>query len=291
MNIPLTPSMLLRKIPAITDEEFVQLRDFIYEKCGIWIDDKRKYLIQNRFENRLSNLGMKSFTEYIKHLQYDTNRDKELSSIFELVTTNETSLFRDMKQLEAFTKHLLVPTLAEQRNRNKLELTIWSAGCSSGEEPYTLAILLQEVLGPELRKWRISINGCDLSHPMIAKAKAGVFADYAFKTTPDALKKKYFTPVEGGFKITPSVASLVNFQQLNLNDSLSLKRIPKSHVIFCRNVIIYFDVAMKKKVISAFYDNLLPGGCLMLGHSESLHGITMAFAPKFFPGTVFYHKS
>lgn len=290
MSISLSSSLLLRKIAAITDEEFRQLRDFIYEKCGIWIDDKRKYLIQNRFENRLLNIGMKSFSEYIKYLQYDIHRDKELPYIFELVTTNETSLFRDLKQLEAFTEHVLTPTLAEQRAKGKLELNIWSAGCSSGEEPYTLAIILHEVLGPELRKWRIGINGYDLSLPMIAKAKAGVFTDYAFKTTPEAIKKKYFTPVEGGHKISPAVASLCTFQQLNLNDSAAVRRIPRSHVVFCRNVIIYFDVAMKKKVISAFYDNLLPGGSLMLGHSESLHGITMAFAPKFYPGTVTYQK-
>lgn len=284
-------SFHLRRYPAITDEEFVKLRDFIYAKCGIWVDVKRKYLFQNRFEARLAALGMKSFSEYIKLLQFDPNKDKELAYVFELVTTNETSFFRDQKQLDAFNQHILTPALAAQRAKNRLELNIWSAGCSSGEEPYTLAIMLVETLGPEIRKWRITITGCDLSAPMIAKAKAGVYSDYAFKTTPEAIKKKYFTQVEGGYKITPALGSLVNFQQLNLNDALAVKRIPKSQVVFCRNVIIYFDAEMKKKVISAFYDNLLPGGHLMLGHSETLHGVSMAFTPKFHPGTVAYLKS
>lgn len=289
-NTPVT-SFLLRKTSTISDEEFIQFRDFIYAKCGIWVDEKRKYLIQNRFEGRVAKLGMKSFSEYLKFLQYDANRDRELASVFELVTTNETSFFRDQKQLDAFTDHILMPVLAQQRAKNRFELNIWSAGCSSGEEPYTLAMILCEKLGPDVRKWRINILGCDLSLPMISKAKAGVYSEYAFKTTPETLRRKYFTPVDGGLKISPAVTSLVSFQQLNLNDVLALKRLPKSQVVFCRNVIIYFDTAMRKKVVSAFYDNLLPGGYLILGHSETLHGITMAFAPKFFPGAVAYLKS
>ncbi len=291
MNTSPVTSFLLRKASAISDEEFIQLRDFIYAKCGIWIDEKRKYLIQNRFEGRVAKLGMKTFTEYLKFLQYDANRDKELPFVFELITTNETSFFRDQKQLDAFTDHILMPVLAQQRAKNRFELSIWSAGCSSGEEPYTLAMILAEKLGPELRKWRISIQGCDISLPMLAKAKSGVYSDYAFKTTPEAMRRKYFTPVEGGFKISPAVSSMVSFQHLNLNDAAAMKRLPKSQVVFCRNVIIYFDTAMRKKVVSAFYDNLQPGGYLILGHSETLHGITMAFAPKFFPGAVAYLKS
>lgn len=291
MTTPLSSSLLLRRTSALTDEEFTRFRDFIYAKCGIWIDDKRKYLIQNRFEGRLSALGLKSFSDYIKLLQYDTNRDKELPYVYELITTNETSFFRDQKQLDAFTQNVLMPIVNEQRSKNRFELNIWSAGCSSGEEPYTLAIILHEKLGPEFRKWRITITGCDLSLPMIAKAKAGIYTDYAFKTTPEEIKKKYFSPVEGGFKISPLVTGIVSFQQLNLNDALAVKRLPKSHVVFCRNVIIYFDDAMKKKAAAAFYDNLLPGGFLVLGHSETLHGISRAFTPKLFPGSVVYLKS
>ncbi len=285
-----TTSLFLNRAQTITDAEFLQLRDFIYAKCGIWVDDKRKYLLENRFSARLAKLGLKNFSDYFKVLSHGTNKEEELLHVYELVTTNETSFFRDLKQLDAFKAHILTPLIDEQRKLDKLEINIWSAGCSSGEEPYTVSMLIHELLGPDIKRWRIAITAVDLSPEMIAKAKAGIYADYAFKTTPEALKKKYFASVGNGFKISPAVASLVHFQVGNLNDTVALKRIPKSHVVFCRNVIIYFDVPMKKKIVAAFYDNLIPMGYLVLGHSEALHNITATFKPKFLGGSVAYHK-
>ncbi len=290
MALTLSPTLSLRKAPSISDEEFRKLRDFIYSKCGIFVDDKRKYLFETRFGPRLNALGAKSFSEYFQILTLSPDKDKELASLFEMVTTNETSLYRDTKQLDGVRASILSKIIKEQRAKGKFELSVWSAGCSSGEEPYTLSILLHEELGPELRKWRIAITGVDLSPAMVAKAKAGVYQEYAFKTTPEDIKKKYFTPVVGGLKVTDSVASLTCFQSMNLNDAAATKRIPKSHLVFCRNVIIYFDEAMKKKVVSSFYDNLLPGGVLILGHSETLHKISAAFKPMMLPGAMAYEK-
>ncbi|MHC1713373.1 MAG: protein-glutamate O-methyltransferase CheR [Solidesulfovibrio sp.] len=287
----LSDMLSLRKSVAITDAEFKQLRDFIYSKSGIWVDDKRKYLFENRFGARLAALGLKSFGEYIKLLSFDPRKDQELRHVFELVTTNETSLFRDTKQLDGVRANILAPLLAAQRKQQQMELRIWCAGCSSGEEPYTLSIILHEMLGPELPKWRIAITAIDLSPAMVAKAKEGVYLDYAFKTTPEAIKAKYFTQTPAGFKIIPSIARLVRFEVMNLNDSAALKRIPKSHMVFCRNVIIYFDDAMKKNVTDAFYDNLLPGGHLILGHSESMHRISRVFQPKILSGSMAYQKA
>jgi chemotaxis protein methyltransferase CheR len=283
-------STTLRKSVRITDEEFVQLRDFIYEKSGIFVDVKRKYLFESRFSKRLDELRLTSFFDYTKYLKYDKKKDEELKHLFELVTTNETSFYRDMRQLEAFRDNVLKEALNEQRKKGRLELNIWSAGCSSGEEPYTLAILLMETLGLELPRWKISITAADLSAQMVARGKEGIYKEYAFKTTPDAIRKKYFKEVEGGWQIAPAVRNMVNFVQMNLNDTLSLKRVPRSQIVFCRNVIIYFDDAMKKKVVGSFYDNLHPGGCLMIGHSESLHKISQVFKPVSYPGTIAYMK-
>jgi len=283
-------STTLRKNVRITDEEFVQLRDFIYEKSGIFVDVKRKYLFESRFSKRLSELGLTSFFDYTKYLKFDKRKDEELRHLFELVTTNETSFYRDTRQLEAFRDNVLRETLDEQRKKGQLELNIWSAGCSSGEEPYTLAILLMETLGLELPRWKISITAGDLSAQMIARAKEGVYKEYAFKTTPDDIREKYFKEVGDGWQIVPAVRNMVNFVRMNLNDTLSLKRVPRSQIVFCRNVIIYFDDAMKKKVIGSFYDNLHPGGCLMIGHSESLHKIFQVFKPVSYPGTIAYMK-
>ncbi|WP_319541475.1 protein-glutamate O-methyltransferase CheR [uncultured Pseudodesulfovibrio sp.] len=281
-------STTLRKNVRITDDEFVQLRDFIYEKSGIFVDVKRKYLFESRFSKRLGELGLPSFADYIKYLKID--RGEELKQLFELVTTNETSFCRDMKQLDAFRDNVLREKLDEQRKAGRLELNIWSAGCSSGEEPYTLAILILETLRLETVKWKISITAVDLSDEMVKRAKAGVYGEYSFKTTPDPIRKRYFTQVPEGWKIRPEVQRMVKFSQMNLNDSLAVQNVPRSHIVFCRNVIIYFDDTMKRKVVKSFYDNLLPGGYLMVGHSESLHKISQTFKPLFQAGTIAYKK-
>lgn len=283
-------SVTLRKSVKITDEEFVQLRDFIYEKSGIFVDEKRKYLFESRFSRRLAELGLNSFADYTKFLKFDHKKDLELNKLFELVTTNETSFYRDIRQLEAFRDNVLKEKLEEQRAAGKLELNIWSAGCSSGEEPYTLSMMLHEVLRMEISRWKINITAVDLSPAMIEHAKAGVYKDYAFKTMPDGLKSRYFTQEGDAWKIKSPVTRLVNFQQMNLNEALSLKRIPRSQIVFCRNVIIYFDQEMKRRVVSAFYDNLLPGGYLMLGHSETLHKISGTFKPVYHTGAIAYKK-
>ena len=283
-------SITLRKSVRITDQEFVQLRDFIYEKSGIYVDEKRKYLFESRFSRRLADLGLNSFADYIKFLKFDASKDQELNKLFELVTTNETSFYRDIRQLEAFRDNVLKEKLEQQRAAGKLELNIWSAGCSSGEEPYTLSMLLHEVLRMEIARWKITITAVDLSPAMIEQARKGVYKDYAFKTTPDDIKSRYFTQEGDGWKIKPPITRLVKFQQMNLNDAPMLKRIPRSHIVFCRNVIIYFDEDMKKRVVSSFYDNLLPGGYMMLGHSETLHKISSSFKPIYHPGTIAYRK-
>lgn len=286
----LSSSISLRKGIAISDDEFIQLRDFIYEKSGIFVDEKRKYLFESRFRKRLQELGLPSFGDYLKFLKFDSKRKDELVKLFELITTNETSFYRDIKQLEAFQNNVLKEIVDGIRKQGKSEMHIWSAGCSSGEEPYTLSMLLHELLGPEISRWRIRITANDLSMAMINKARAGLYNEYAMKTTPEAIQKKYFTKESEGWRIKPEIAKLVDFKLLNLNDTLAIKRIPRSQIVFCRNVIIYFDQDMKKKVINSYYDNLLAGGYLMLGHSESLHKITKAFKPVFHPGTIAYKK-
>lgn len=288
MSSLFSKSSTLRQGVKITDEEFIRLRDFIYGKSGIFVDEKRKYLFESRFSRRLGELGLTNFTDYIKYLKVD--RGQELKQLFAMVTTNETSFCRDTKQLDSFRDNLLKEVLDRQRKAGRLELNVWSAGCSSGEEPYTLVFLLLEILKAEIARWRINITAVDLSEDMITRAKAGIYTEYAFKTTPDDIRKRYFKEVEGGWELDTRIRKLVKFMPMNLNDSLAIKRIPRSHIVFCRNVIIYFDDAMKRKVVQAFYDNLLPGGYLLLGHSESLHKISQSFKPVHNAGAIAYKK-
>ncbi len=283
--------MSLRKTPPITDTEFRSLRDFIYKLTGIDVPERRKYLLETRLGARLKALKLRNFGEYFKYLTTSRDRKKELDLLFEKITTNETSFFRDIKQLGVFKAFALKNVLDAQTKSGKKELNLWCAGCSSGEEAYTLSIMLHEILKMSIISWKISIFANDLSPAMVAKAKRGVYNEYSLRNTPKEIITKYFVPQPGGFKVHPKVQKLVNFQVVNLNDSLAIKRIQKSHIVFCRNVIIYFDDAMKRKVVNHFYDNLLPSGYLVIGHSESLHKYARFFIPQAKPGGIMYQKA
>ena len=279
-----------RKDLQISDEEFLQLRDFIYQQCGIFIAENRKYLIENRLSNRIKELNLKSYNDYYNFLRFDGSRRTELNKLFEVVTTNETSFFRNPPQLEVFQKSVLPDILDHCRKTGRKKLRIWSAGCSTGEEPYTLAIILHEVLKSEISSWDIKITANDLSEAVLAAARRGVYNDYALRTTPKEIADAYFIKEDNQYKIKPELKSLISFGQINLNDREQLKRVEKSQIVFCRNVIIYFDDEMKRKVINAFYDNLEINGALLIGHSESLHNISRAFQLEHHKGTIVYRK-
>jgi len=283
-------SITLRKDTGLSDAEFIQLRDFIYQQFGIFIAENRKYLVENRLAGRLKQLNLKSYGDYYHYLRFDPNAKTELSKLAEVVTTNETSFYRNPPQLQIFQEKVLRKLLDEGRKKGKKYLRIWSAGCSTGEEPYTLAIILHEELKGELPAWDIKIMANDLSEAVLAAARRGLYSEYALRTTPPDIVARYFTKNDAVYQISPQAKRLVSFGPINLNDSFSVKRVERSHIIFCRNVIIYFDDDMKKRVISAFYDNLLPEGYLIIGHSESLHNISRTFKPEYHPGTIIYKK-
>ncbi|MDR2605149.1 MAG: protein-glutamate O-methyltransferase CheR [Desulfovibrio sp.] len=274
----------------ISNDEFVQLRDFIYAQSGIFIAEARKYLVENRLNNRIKALNLKSFGEYYYYLRFDPNRREELTKLFEVITTNETSFWRNPPQLQIFQDKVLTGELDKLRRAGQKKLRIWSAGCSTGEEPYTLAIILHEVLKSEISTWDIRITANDLSEAVLAAARKGVYSTYALRTTPRDIVTRYFIEEGGNYRIDPRMKRLIAFGPINLSDKMMLKRVERSNIIFCRNVIIYFDEEMKRQVIESFYDNLLPGGCMLIGHSESLHNISRAFKPEYHAGTIVYRK-
>uniref|UniRef100_B8J0K4 protein-glutamate O-methyltransferase n=1 Tax=Desulfovibrio desulfuricans (strain ATCC 27774 / DSM 6949 / MB) TaxID=525146 RepID=B8J0K4_DESDA len=279
-----------RKDLQITDEEFLQLRDFIYQQCGIFIAENRKYLVENRLSNRIKDLNLKSYSEYYNYLRFDASRRTELNKLFEVMTTNETSFFRNPPQLEVFQKQVLPGILDLCRQKGSKKLRIWSAGCSTGEEPYTLAIILHEVLKSEIHSWDIKITANDLSEAVLSAARQGIYSEYALRTTPKEIVDAYFIKDGSLYRIKPELKNIVSFGQINLSDREQLKRVERSQIVFCRNVIIYFDDEMKRKVINAFYDNLEINGALLIGHSESLHNISRAFQLEHFKGTIVYRK-
>ena len=285
-----TSASPLSKELKITNEEFTQLRDYIYEQCGIYIAETRKYLIENRLSNRLKDLNLKNFGEYYYYLRFDANRRAEMTKLFEVITTNETSFYRNPPQLQVFQEKVLKAELDKLRAARTRKLRIWSAGCSTGEEPYTLAMILNEVLKNEILTWDIKITANDLSEAVLHSARRGIYSDYALRTTPPEIVARYFKKDGNNYHVEPKLKNLISFGPINLSDKMMLKRVERSHIVFCRNVIIYFDDEMKRQVIESFYDNLLPGGCLLIGHSESLHNISRAFKPEHHVGTIVYRK-
>lgn len=275
---------------GITQQEFDDLRAFIYEQCGIFIPDNRQYLMENRLSNRIRALNLSGFGDYYHYLRYDAAREAEVQKLFEVITTNETSFFRNPPQIKVFEEKILPQVLAKQRAAGRRRLRIWSAGCSTGEEPYTLAICVHRVLGNELRLWDVKITANDLSRRVVDVARQGVYSSYALRTTPTDVVREYFAPEERVYRIRSHVAKLVSFDAINLRDRAQLRRVERSEIVFCRNVLIYFDEDMKRRVISAFYDNLCTGGYLFIGHSESLHNISRAFKPEHHPGAIIYKR-
>ena len=285
-----TPSAGLKKL-RIADDEFVQLRELIYTLCGIFIADSRKYLVENRLTNRLKELNLKSFGEYYHFLRFDKSRTTEVQQLFDVITTNETSFYRNPPQLKTFQDIVVPAEIEKLKNAGQRKLRIWSAGCSTGEEPYTIAMILSEVLRAQLPAWDIKITANDLSEGVVRAARQGIYNEYALRTTPQDIVQRYFTKTEMSYHVKSDLKRLIQFGQINLSDTGMIKRqVERSHIIFCRNVIIYFDDEMKRQVIESFYDNLLPGGCLLIGHSESLHNLSRAFKPEHQTGTIVYRK-
>jgi chemotaxis protein methyltransferase CheR len=273
----------------LTNQEFILLRDFVYEKAGIYFAEDKGYLLESRLAARLDELGLSSFEEYHYYLKYGGQKtEQELIALFDLVTTNETSFFRNPPQLDAFK--MIVQKTYVNGCWPDGGLKIWSAGCSTGEEPYTLAILMLELNAAMGRPRPFTIFGTDISTKALESAKRGIFNQYSVRNTDKGVLHKYFTEKKGLHVVNDTVKSQVTLDFLNLMDSDSYRKYRQMDMIFCRNVLIYFDEKAKKKVIENFYESLKPKGYLTIGHAESLHNISRGFKPLIFPGTIAYQK-
>lgn len=272
----------------MTDEEFPLLRDLIYSYSGLFFSEDNRYLLERRLSPRLAHRQLSTFHEYYYYLKYDISREQELSDIMDILTTNETYFFRESFQLKAFTDEIIPELIKVKAKHCEKTIRIWSAGCSTGEEPYTIAMLLLEK--PELAGWKIEIIGTDISQRVLHHARKGVYGNTSFRVTEPHYKSRYFVDQDGGFRVGDRIREFVTFSRLNLYDSSKYLFLGKIDIIFCRNVIIYFDMLAKKRVIENFYNTLNPGGFLLLGHSESLMNITTAFRLRHFKNDMVYEK-
>ena len=270
----------------LPDDVFRLLRDAIYRRTGLWFAESSKYLLQKRLSPRARELNFDSFQKYFYFLQYDARAEAEYDQIFDLVTTNETYFFREPAQLAAFTDEI-VPEMLSRKAIKKIR--IWSAGCSSGEEPYSIAMMLSEA--GWFGQATFEIFASDLNQTVLAKARKGQYRENAFRSTDDAMRAKYFKhEPDGSWRISDEIRNRVSFGRLNIYDQARVALLGTLDVVFCRNVIIYFDDKSKKVVINNFYQRLTDGGYLLLGHSESLISLSTQFKLKHLKHDMVYQK-
>lgn len=272
--------------PDIKLEDFISFRDYIHEKSGMYFPETKMYLVKNRLGNRMNQLGIKNFKDYFYMVKYDTGM-KEFNVLMNLLTTNETSFFRNMPQIEAFTDEAL-PKIMETKQPGST-LRIWSAGCSTGEEPYTMSMnIMEKILN--YTSYNVEIIANDISLEVLTAARKGIYHELSLRTTPKLYIDKYFTKKGNVYHIKDIVKKLVKFSQINMIDSMKMSLIRNVDIIFCRNVTIYFSDEIKRKIVKYFYNSLVKGGYYFIGHSESLHGISKAFKLVYFKNGLVYKK-
>tara|TARA_R110002096_G_scaffold173781_5_gene348407 strand:- start:33230 stop:34069 length:840 start_codon:yes stop_codon:yes gene_type:complete len=269
--------------------QFTRLAQVIYDRSGIHFPEPKKYILESRLSHRLNELEMTDFDQYIAYLTMGPYQMDEFQEMFNRITINETSFFRNDAQLNVFEQQIL-PELLEARASTK-RLRIWSAACSTGEEPFTLAMLLHRTLGVRLNDWHIEILGTDISEKALKVANSGTYNSYALRSTPPLIKSRYFTESGRDFQLSDSIRSMVNFERHNLKDRLAAERHGTWDVIFCRNVLIYFDDDMKRGVVSMFDNQLANDGTLFIGHSERIKDLTDSFEQLPIPQGFCYKKS
>jgi chemotaxis protein methyltransferase CheR len=254
-------------------DEFRLLRDLVNGQAGIYFGDDALPVLERRLRDRLGVLGLKSYGEYYQFLRFATSSTSELDEAIDVLTTNETYFFREDFQLRAFRDEVLpiFSELCAPRRR----LSVWSAGCSTGEEVYTLAILIAE--SGLFGGWDVRVYGSDISRRCVAAARRGVYGASAFRAAGPAMRRAHFVDRPDGAHVSEKIRASCHFGHLNLMDADKVRVVGRVDAVFCRNVLIYFDQKSRKKVIDMFYERLVPGGFLFLGHSESLLNISTAF--------------
>lgn len=273
------------------DPLYRQIRDIVYNVSGIYNAEEKLYLLSDGCARRMKVLNLSQPREYLDHLIAHPSRDGELRHLLNEITIGETCLFRSPPQIDALRKVILPEFLGEKVRQTMKRLRIWSAGCSTGEEPYTLAMSMMEESERALNGWRVEIIATDLNDRSVEFAKAGIYGDYALRNTTDYYKRKYFQQAENGkLQVKPEVKKLISFSRLNLSEDQKMLFMKGMDLIFCCNVLIYFDGPSKTKVVNHFFGNLNFGGYFFLGTSESLFHLNERFQLVHFPGTIAYWK-
>jgi len=272
----------------MTDREFRMFAELLRTHCGLHFGPETRFLLENRIRRRMQALVMASFAAYHYELRNASERDGELAQLIDELTTNETYFVRERRQLRALMTEILPEVALQRRERGGGPLTIWSAGCASGEEPYSVVILALEAgLDPAVD---LRVYASDISRRMLRRARQGTYRENSFRETEAALRQKYFEEKDGHWRISDDVKKHVDFIHLNLMDRSKIALLGAMDVILCRNVIIYFDPESKRRVIKTFEEKLRPGGHLLLGHSESLINLSTSLELRHLRNDLVYRR-
>jgi chemotaxis protein methyltransferase CheR len=269
---------------SITDKEFESFRSLIYSECGISLNDSKRALVVARLSKRLNQLELPTFQAYYDHVMADKDGE-EFTHMLDSVSTNKTDFFREPKHFEFLRDRILPERLSDRKIR------IWSSACSTGEEPYTIAMTLYDgVDAPD--RWDCKILASDLSTRVLKKAAAGIYEENTIRDLPDPVLRKHFLKGRGAsagkVRVKPQLSSMVTFRRINLMDERYPIKMPLD-VIFCRNVMIYFDRPTQERLMAKFYRCLRPGGYLFIGHSESLQWVKHDF--QYIAPTIYWKEA
>lgn len=273
----------------MTDTSFNRLRKNIYDLTGIYYTDSKKYLLESKILRRIGELEkINSFDEYIDLICGFQGRS-EHNQLFDAVTINETYFFRAEQQFQAF-EDILIEDIIKNKSPYDKKIQIWSAASSTGEEAYTIAMIIDNKLSIKYPGYQFEIIATDINSSVVESAKKGIYKDYAVRNIPQDYMRKYFKKVDNVYHLADRIKKMVTFRFGNLYSDTDMQKMRGTDIIWCCNVLIYFDIPSKQKVVDKLHKVLNPGGYLYIGYSESLHGINRNFNLIHLPKAMVYKK-
>jgi chemotaxis protein methyltransferase CheR len=272
---------------VLSDAQYRMFRDWVAERCGLWFGPDSRFVLERRLARRVRQLDLGSFAAYYYHLRSQPGDEGEAAVLIDELTTNETFFLRERRQLDTLVAEIL-PEWLERRRRHGGPVSLWCAGCSSGEEPYSIVMLAREAGFEPGRDFRVYAS--DISRSVLQRARRGVYRASAFRETETVLQRKYFVEKDEGWRISDDVKRHVVFTRANLVDPPHAFMLGAMDVILCRNVIMYFEAPTRRRVVAAFAERLQSGGYLLLGHAESLIQLSNAFELRHLRGDMVYRK-
>ena len=264
------------KVIPLSGHLFDKIRLLIRDKTGIYFQDNKQYLLQSRLKTRLTQLNLDSFESYFEYLSHPANK-AEFGRMVSAITINETYFFRSQEQFNIIQNTILPRLIEHKQETPNPVIKIWSTACSTGDEPYTLALIINHYFKKRYPKYRFEILASDIDTDIIAKAKRGLYSAYAVRNIPSFLLNAYFSKNNETFQISDEIRQMVTFKKINLSDRLEMIRIHGVDLAICANVLIYFPSDIRQNVVNSIYNCLNSSGYFMVGFSETLFGINHPF--------------